>query len=578
MFKKLSVFLIFLLLVISIICAAVHKPENTSKAKKEKKYSYLYDTSLIQAIKKQDLERVRFLLLANVDPNETNDEGYSPLAIACNYPSEEIVTLLLDRGAFVNGVSRDGVTPLMVVAAVGEGTTVDTLLEYGADPNLQDNQGKTALMHAVEGLNYDAVSSLLDIQTLDLSLADKKGKTAFTYALETNDPDILDLFAQRKIGVDYEDKSAQDLFLTSIENDDMETANTLRDYGVTLNKENKDIQKALIDAVKNNDIEKAEILLEAGADANAKDASGTAVLSYAIRNGNDEMKELLMSYSAQSKETYAIDFSGWGINELKNYIERSSYNLNAAKAELAKKEGKTLKKKSTTTVKKTVKKPVSRPKAKSNSSKKVTKTTRVTKNNDGTTTTTETNTIVITQDGSNMSDNHISGQQGYDQQVSTKQETYTQESYIDQDYGQQVKGTNVSSTTTGNPYEMPKEQDFEPGIPDSNNSMYEQQMKYYASIKTCKKGTFSLGKSSIDGAYYVYGMENGKCHVRENILGSDMHCYLPTDVAAKYSEEGVKMLKDSLEKGVASSRYINQITNDEKYCNTEEEENNPYAF
>ena len=126
---------------------------------------------------------------------------------------------------------------------------------------------------------------------------------------------------------------------------------------------------------------------------------------------------------------------------------------------------------------------------------------------------------------------------------------------------------------------MPKEQEFEPGIPDSNNSMYDQEMKYYTSIKTCKKGTFSLGKSSIDGAYYVYGMENGKCHVRENILGADVQCYLPTDVAAKYSEEGVKMLKDSLEKGIATSAsYINQIRNDEKYCNTEEEENNPYAF
>ncbi len=566
MFRKLSVFVIFLLFVIGIICAAVHTPTRMGQAKSERKYTYLYDTSLIQAIKKQDLERVKFLLLANVSPNEANDEGYMPLSIACNYPSEEIVTALLDKGALVNSASKDGVTPLMTASAVGSREMVDTLLEYGADPNLKDNNGKTALMYGVENLNYDSVLSLLEVEKLNLSLTDKDGKTAFAYALESNDPDMLDLFARRGTGVDEEDEFAeddfaenevaQDFLLTSIEKDDMETANTLRNYGVTLKKESKDIQKALVDAVKNNDIEKTDMLLEAGADPNAKDASGTAVLSYAIRNGNNEMKELLMSYSAQSVETYAIDFSNWGIKELKNYIERSSYNLNAAKAELAKKEGKTVKKESTTTVKKAVKKPVSKPRAKSNSSKKVTKTTRVTKNDDGTITTTETNSTVITQSNSNISDDRVSVPQKYNQQIST----------------------NVGSTTTGNPYEMPVEQEYAPSVSDPNNKIkYDQQMRYYTNVKTCKKGTFPLGKSSADGTYYIYGMENGKCHVRENLLGSDMHCYLPTDVAAKYFEEGVKMLNNSLKKGVASSAYINQITNDEKYCSSEEE-NNPFAF
>lgn len=455
MFKKLSVFIVFLLSVTNIISAAVHTPERTAQVKNEKQYSYLYDTSLIQAIKKQDEERVNFLLFANVDPNEANDEGYMPLAIACNYPSETIIINLLDRGAFVNSRSKGGVTPVMSAAAVGTGRMVDIMLNYGANPNLQDDQGKTAIMHGVENSNYDGVSSLLDVPTIDLSLADKNGKTAFMYALESKNPDMLTLFLQKGIKVNPKDKAAQNLFLTSVKKNDMETANMLLGYGLTLDRQNKDTKQALIDAVKNNDLEKASMLLAAGADPNTKDASGTAVLSYAIKNKNDKMKELLMSYSAQSKETYAIDFSKWSANELKDYIERTEYNLRAAKAELAKKEGKTLKKKSTTSAKTTVKKkPVSRPKAKNSSSKKVTKTTRVTKNNDGTTTTTETNTIIITQDNSNGTDTQPMQQ---DQQVSTQQESYSQESYS-QNYGQQVQNSNTGNSATGNPYDMPEEQ------------------------------------------------------------------------------------------------------------------------
>ena len=195
MFKKISVVLAALLFVsTSVYAVKVTKVQKEKKETPEKKYSYLYDTSLIQAIKKQDLERVNFLLLANVDPNERNDEQQTPLSVATAYPSQEIVTKLLDKGANVNEVSQQGITPLMSAAAKGTSANIDLLLEYGADPNMQDDLGKTALMHAVENLNYDTVSSLLDLKKIDSSVTDKEGKTAFMYALETKDSEMLMLF------------------------------------------------------------------------------------------------------------------------------------------------------------------------------------------------------------------------------------------------------------------------------------------------------------------------------------------------------------------------------------------------
>ena len=378
MFKKCLVLFVCVLFVSGLALAGTEQDAQAEQslyekilqdnaAEKNKKYSYLYDTSLVQSIKRQDVDRVKFLLLANVNPNEKNDEDELPLIIACKYPSEEIIINLLDRGARVNERAKYGITPLMSAAALGTGRIVNILLEYGANPNLQDDGGRTALMHAVENLNYDTASVLLDLRKLDLTLTDKKDNTAFMYAVNGRDANMLVLFLQKGVNIGDKDKGAQKLFIKSIKNKDFVTANLLLGYGLTLDKDNNDGVKNLIKAVKSDDVESATLLLRAGinpdvkdalrtpvltyavkkgnlkmaeallshrANPNIKDVRGTVPLTYAINNGDNEMKELLMYYGAQSKETYAIDFTNWSDEDIKNYIERSENNLIAAKAAL----------------------------------------------------------------------------------------------------------------------------------------------------------------------------------------------------------------------------------------------------
>lgn len=111
----------------------------------------------------------------------------------------------------------------------------------------------------------------------------------------------------------------------------------------------------------------------------------------------------------------------------------------------------------------------------------------------------------------------------------------------------------------------------------ASNNMYNQQMNYYNNMKTCTKGNFSLGGTSltfggktfdVDMVYYIYGIQNNKCHIREHLGDSDMHCYLPMNVAKKYAEEGINTLNASNKNGTAYSTYINQIINNEGYCKT----------
>lgn len=130
------------------------------------KYTYLYDTSLIQAIKLKDEHRVKMLLFAQVNPNEKNDEGFTPLYFAAQYLEPETLSMLIDKGAMVNLASTYNLTPLMAAAAAGRADNVQVLLEYGADPNVLDYKNFTALDHAFNNRQVETAILLNPITTV----------------------------------------------------------------------------------------------------------------------------------------------------------------------------------------------------------------------------------------------------------------------------------------------------------------------------------------------------------------------------------------------------------------------------
>ena len=113
----------------------------------------------------------------------------------------------------------------------------------------------------------------------------------------------------------------------------------------------------------------------------------------------------------------------------------------------------------------------------------------MTKNDNGTVTT-ETNTIVITQEN-NVSDQlpqeqsyeernysqESYSQQNYDQQdynygqqgstlQNSGQQNYSQQNYDQQNYSQQSYSQQSQVESTGNPYDMPQEQEYAPSVSD----------------------------------------------------------------------------------------------------------------
>lgn len=145
----------------------------------------MYDTSLIHAIKSNDADRVRTLIYANVDVNEKNYAGITPLTLAAEKGNLPIIQLLVERGhADVDQKSNYGITPLIAAAAAGQSKAVIYLLGQGADSKLKDDSGKIPLLYASK-FNEPQVISLLAHASMDsIDLADSDGNNALIYSTQ----------------------------------------------------------------------------------------------------------------------------------------------------------------------------------------------------------------------------------------------------------------------------------------------------------------------------------------------------------------------------------------------------------
>jgi len=94
--------------------------------------------------------------------SETDSNHDTALTLACAGGHEELVTLLLSRGADNEHRDKKGFTPLILAATAGHDKVVDILLNHGADIEAQSERTKdTPLSLACSGGRYEVVEILL---------------------------------------------------------------------------------------------------------------------------------------------------------------------------------------------------------------------------------------------------------------------------------------------------------------------------------------------------------------------------------------------------------------------------------
>lgn len=131
-----------------------------------------------QAITENNIQEIQRLIQNHPwQVNVTGLFGYTPLHFACT-PSinNEIVLLLLERGANSNALSTDKGTPIHQAALSGSVAKLEYLSQYGANLDIQDHRAKTPLHWAVDSNSLPTITFLVE-HGADRTICDENSKT-----------------------------------------------------------------------------------------------------------------------------------------------------------------------------------------------------------------------------------------------------------------------------------------------------------------------------------------------------------------------------------------------------------------
>jgi len=161
----------------------------------------LSSAALKHAIREGDIAQVRgALAVPGLNPDTIDTvSGMNLLTLAATYGQDEIVKLLLRRGAGVNYTdqNRNGMTALIQAAEQGFPKTVQVLLESGAHINCQTTAGETALMRACKKGHKNVVEVFLR-HGVDTKAQSTHELTAKQIALKNKHFEIQNLLADHE--------------------------------------------------------------------------------------------------------------------------------------------------------------------------------------------------------------------------------------------------------------------------------------------------------------------------------------------------------------------------------------------
>ncbi|WP_426481617.1 ankyrin repeat domain-containing protein [Chryseobacterium sp. R2ACT005] len=148
--------------------------------------------SIFDIARSGTVPEVQELMKQNPDIiNQVNENGFSPLILACYRGNTDVADFLIDNVKDVNYKSREG-TALAGLAIKYNKDLVEHLLKKKADPNIADTTGYTPLFWAVKSGNKELIEQLLKYKA-DKTKKDSMGMTPFEYALQTNNKEIINL-------------------------------------------------------------------------------------------------------------------------------------------------------------------------------------------------------------------------------------------------------------------------------------------------------------------------------------------------------------------------------------------------
>ena len=150
-------------------------------------------TALQEAVRINDLDAVKYLLLQKADVTKNSQNKDILLYALKNGAQNEIVAELLKAGAAVNVADKQENTPLSLAIEQQNGDLFDLLAQNGADLSVLTGNGQTMLFYAYEHkLPADIIDRLINTG-IDVNQKDNFGNVMLVNALAAGDDEMVKL-------------------------------------------------------------------------------------------------------------------------------------------------------------------------------------------------------------------------------------------------------------------------------------------------------------------------------------------------------------------------------------------------
>jgi ankyrin repeat protein/L-ascorbate metabolism protein UlaG (beta-lactamase superfamily) len=254
------------------------------------------DLPLHTAATAGQVEIVRLLLDSGAEIDGLDSDGSTPLHCAAVSRKPEVVRLLLSRGADVNRRDRNGAYGLSFAASAGDSACIRMILDAGADMNLFTPQGTTLLHYACPRGTWWLVDRILAAGG-DINRGNLEGVTPMHLVCQGRFPDRLEAMIARGANLAVADSDGFTPLHHACMFNRPEMARVLLEHGADANAMDDGGSTPLIWASR-GDPAMVRLMLEHGADPNARNTWNLCPLLAAMDNGNPEVVGLLLKAGA----------------------------------------------------------------------------------------------------------------------------------------------------------------------------------------------------------------------------------------------------------------------------------------
>ena len=143
---------------------------------------------------------VNILIGKGADLEKVDKIGWTPLILAAMRGQKDVIQLLLHKGANTNIEGKYGETPLHYAAAYGHPDVVQVLLDHGADPNRKTKSRQVTPLHLAAQMGHLDVVKILLAGGADRHMTDTGGRTPTQLAANNHQSEVVELLYIEEVG------------------------------------------------------------------------------------------------------------------------------------------------------------------------------------------------------------------------------------------------------------------------------------------------------------------------------------------------------------------------------------------